>query len=239
VKNRDARKAAQPLEQRAAGVPDEPGGALFDCWNKSGVEGNGTCRELEKFIHCRNCPVYSNAGLQLLNRELSPEYRREWTEHFARKGDPAAAGKTSVVVFRVGRDWLALPTPVFQEIVEHRPVHSIPHRRGGIVLGLVNVRGELILCVCVARLLGLGEIPLVTGSTYRRLLVVAWDGRRLVFPANEVHGIHRLAPEEPAGAKAAVKPATALARTVFRWQDKVVGLLEPELLFSTLNRSLL
>ena len=35
---------------------------VSDCWNKIGVNGDGTCRELVKFIHCRNCPVYSSAG---------------------------------------------------------------------------------------------------------------------------------------------------------------------------------
>jgi chemotaxis-related protein WspD len=236
VNESDARTTtpAQPPGEAVDG-----GLGQFDCWNQTGVEGDGSCRELVKFIHCRNCPVYSNAGLRLLNRELSPEYRREWTERFAHTTDPAASGKTSVVVFRVEREWLALPTPVFQEIVEHRPVHSIPHRRGGLVLGLVNVRGELLLCVCIARLLGLEPLAREPGSPYSRLLVVSWDTRRLVFPASEVHGIHRLSPEELDGPKAAaIRPASRLTQAVFQWQNRVVGLLEPEQLFSTLNQGL-
>jgi chemotaxis-related protein WspD len=60
-----------------------------------------------------------------------------------------------------------------------------------------------------------------------------------VFPADEVHGIHRLAPEELDGSKAAgLKPATRLTQAIFRWQNRVVGLLEPEQLFSSLNRNL-
>ena len=61
----------------AAKLSATPTAEIYDCWNQIGVEGDGSCADLEKFIHCRNCPVYANAGLQLLNRPLPPEYRRE------------------------------------------------------------------------------------------------------------------------------------------------------------------
>jgi Magnesium chelatase, subunit ChlI len=37
-----------------------------DCWNQIGVFGDGTCPELAKVIHCRNCPVYAAGGRSLL-----------------------------------------------------------------------------------------------------------------------------------------------------------------------------
>ena len=43
---------------------------LNDCWNKIGVRGDGSCPELERHAHCRNCPVYSAAAAQLLDAEL-------------------------------------------------------------------------------------------------------------------------------------------------------------------------
>src|SRR5437588_9259581 len=130
---------------------------LRTCWSEIGVHGDGSCPELQKFIHCRNCPVYSNAGVQLLNRPLPPDYRREWTEHFARRKKTAAPAKISAVVFRLESEWLALATQAFQEVAERRRVHSLPHRRLGLVLGLVNIPGELLSCVSLARWLGLEE----------------------------------------------------------------------------------
>ncbi|HKI70410.1 MAG TPA: hypothetical protein VKA67_12520, partial [Verrucomicrobiae bacterium] len=67
-----------------------------DCWDKIGVNGDSSCPELEKHIHCRNCPVYTGAALQLLNRPLPVDYRHEWAEHFARPKRASVAGKTSV-----------------------------------------------------------------------------------------------------------------------------------------------
>lgn len=167
----------QPDEPAATNEQERlwPNGQAMDiraCWNEIGVKGNGTCPELQKVIHCRNCPVYSKAGVQLLDRPLLPGYRRAWTEHFAQKRKLAAPARRSALLFRINAEWLALPTPAFQEVAERRPVHSLPHRRQGIVLGLVNVRGELLICVSLGRLLGLAGSPLREHSA--RLTTGCW-----------------------------------------------------------------
>ncbi len=205
------------------------------------MQGNGNCPELQKVIHCHNCPVYSKAGVQLLDRPLLPEYRRAWTEHFAQERKLAVSVKTSALLFRINAEWLALPTPAFQEVAERRPVHSLPHRRQSIVLGLVNVRGELLICVSLGRLLGLDGSPLrETGrSSYDRLLVAKWDGHRFVFPVDEVRGIHRFQTPEVQGLPATLaKSKLSYMQGILWWQDRNVGLLDADLLFSSLNRSL-
>src|SRR5436305_11616291 len=140
-------------EVMAAGAQVE----LRNCWSQIGVHGDSSCPELENFVHCRNCPVYSNAGAQLLDRPLPTDYRREWTEHFAGRKKTAAPAKISAVLFRLESEWLALATHAFQEVAERRRLHSLPHRRLGIVLGLVNIRAELLICVSLERWLGLEQ----------------------------------------------------------------------------------
>src|ERR1051326_1023769 len=163
------------------------------CWTRIGVHGNGSCPELKRFIHCRNCGVFSSAAHRLLDRPLPEEYRREWTLHFSQEKKRAAHTKLSAVIFRVSDEWLALPTQAFQEVAERRRIHSLPHRRQGIVLGLANIRGELLVCLALGRLLGLDRAPVaqVARTTYDRLLVTSCEGSRLVFPVDEVQGIHR------------------------------------------------
>src|SRR5262245_44183938 len=140
-----------PEEEQLSYVPSQ----VATCWSQIGVYGDSSCSELPKFVHCRNCPVYSSAAVQLLNRALSPEYRREQTDHFAERKKEAKLGKISALLFRVANEWLGLPTQAFQEVAERRLVHSLPHRRQTIVLGLVNIRGELLICASLGRLLGL------------------------------------------------------------------------------------
>ena len=225
----------------ATELPAEQDREIYACWNKIGVYGDSTCIELPHFVHCRNCPVYSRAGIRLLNRELPPDYRREWTEHFAREKKTGKPGKVSALLFRIGGEWLALPTQAFQEVAERRLIHSLPHRRQATVLGLANVRGELVVCVSLSRVLGVEEVSSRQPQRmiYDRLLVINWDGQRLAFPVEEVHGIHRFEPQQLRPAPATVsKSSGTFTRGILHWQHRAIGFLDAELLFSTLNRNL-
>ena len=235
-------KAAEATDERPRPEPNGQGVEIRACWTEIGVQGNASCAELPRFVHCRNCPVFSNAAVQLLDRPLPPGYRRGWTEHFARERKPAGPAKTSALLFRINAEWLALPAHVFQEVAERRLVHSLPHRREGSVLGLVNVRGELLICVSLGHVLGLGRVPSrkTQRTIYDRLLVTKWNEHRFVFPADEVRGIHRFqALELQAPPSTLANSKLSHTRGVFSWQGRTVGLLDAELLFSSLSRSLM
>jgi chemotaxis-related protein WspD len=175
----------------------------------------------------------------LLDRLPPPDYRRGLTEHFSRAKKPSALGKHSVVIFRIGAEWLALPTGTFREIAERRPIHSLPGRRLSILLGVINVRGELLLCVSLAKLLGIKSTEVREKSPFlrHRLVMAEWQGDVLTFPVEEIEGIHRYQPED-------LKPVPAttgnpsFAAGLLAWQDKMVGCLDAELLFTALNRNL-
>jgi chemotaxis-related protein WspD len=217
------------------------GPEIHTCWQTIGVYGNGECQELKEFVHCRNCPVYSAAAQRLLDRPLPLDYQREWTQHFAKKETPGRPAKTSAVLFRITSEWLALPAQTFQEVAERRPVHSLPHRRMGVVLGLVNVRGELLICVSLGALLGLeGLLPRRAAEIRcERLLVAHWQGSRFVFPVDEVHGIYRFQGTELREPPATVARSQAsYTRAIFFWKNRPVGYLEAGPLFGALNRSL-
>lgn len=212
-----------------------------DCWNRVGAGGDQSCPELPRYVHCHNCPVYSAAAAEFLNRPLPANYRREWSEHFAREKRIATPAKTSAVIFRIGGEWLSLPTHAFQEISERRAMHSLPHRRRGIVLGLVNIRGELLLCASLGRLLGLENTATIKRqlAVFDRLLVAEWHGQRFAFPVDEVHGVHRFHSADLREPPATVAHSgLSCAAGVFPWRNFTVGFLEPNALFATLNRNL-
>jgi chemotaxis-related protein WspD len=229
-----------PVHAQAA-VDQTENGEIQTCWNRIGVQGDGSCPELKKFIHCRNCGIFSSAAHRLLDRPLPEEYRREWTIHFAQEKKRATHTKLSAVIFRISDEWLALPTPAFQEVAERRRIHSLPHRRNSTVLGLANIRGELLICVALGRLLGLERAPSpqLARTTYDRLLVTSWESSRLVFPVDEVQGIHRFQGHElrePPATVAKSKPC--FSEGILLWREKTIGLLDPALLFSSLNQNL-
>ena len=214
---------------------------IYACWSQAGVQGDASCPELQKHIHCRNCPVYANAAGRLLDRPLLPQLRQEWTEHFAQPRSPVTPAMASALVFRIKAEWFALPTQAFQEVAERRLVHSLPHRRQDTVLGLVNIRGELLICVSLGGLLGVEQAA--SGHTprrmYDRLLVANWHGNRLVFPADEVWGIRRFQMSELKEPPATIaKSNFSYTRGLLLWQGRTAGFLDADHLFSSLNRSL-
>src|SRR3981081_1849213 len=69
---------------RAASVNDTTHAALDDCWNRIGVHGDRSCAELQRHIHCRNCPVFAAAARALLDVPAPADFRQIATEHFTR-----------------------------------------------------------------------------------------------------------------------------------------------------------
>lgn len=232
------------MSRRSASAEASAPPAIDACWNRIGVRGDSSCPELERHVHCRNCPVYSAAAISLLDAELPDDYQSLWTPLIARKQAPVEPDTHSVVIFRVGAEWLALPTALFREIAGVRAVHSIPHRRNGVVLGVVNIRGELLACVSLRQVLGLE--PAVAARRQdrhrvleARLLVIECEGGRCVCPVDEVHGILRFAARELVEVPATLSRAAATyVKAVLPWQSRSVGVLDGPLLFHTFNRSL-
>jgi chemotaxis-related protein WspD len=211
------------------------------CWSNYGVYGDGSCLELQKFVHCRNCPVYSAAGVTLLDRPLPANYRKDWTRHFAKERRMPDAGNSSAILFRIQNDWLALPTHSFQEVAERRPIHSLPHRRLGAMLGLANVRGELVICVSLGHLLQMERVLSLAALrvNYRRLLVIQSESSRLAFPVDEVAGPHRFHPQEINQPPAAmVRASPHFVQGMLHWDARSAGLLDANQLFSSLDRTL-
>jgi chemotaxis-related protein WspD len=216
---------------------------LNDCWKKIGVWGNRECGELKKVIHCRNCVVYSSAAAQLLGAELPPDYLESWTKHFASEQKVESRQMEAALIFRIGAEWLALSPNNLQEIAEGRPIHSLPRGRSKTLLGLVNIRGELLVCVALDGVLGLEKMGLEKSSSkrtlYRRMVVAGREDARFVFPVEEVHGIHWFDPKELRGVPATVAKAQATyIKGLLLWQDKSVSCLNDQLLFDMLDGSL-
>lgn len=213
----------------------------IDCWNQIGVQGAGSCPELKLHIHCRNCPVFEDAGRSLLDREPPAEYLREQTELLSRQKEITAWQEHAITVFRVGAEWLALPARLLVEIVGVRPLRRIPHRSSDILLGLVSVRGEIHLGFSMAHLLGIESAPGPAASAVSRAIprfvVIKWNRATWVFPADEVLGLHRFHQAEVQAIPSTVaKALPKFTQGLLPLDGKHVGLLDEELLFLALER---
>jgi chemotaxis-related protein WspD len=156
---------------------------LDHCWRRIGVQGGDhSCERLPQVLHCRNCPVFAAAARTLLQRESVAEQVPEWRDLERRRQDRASA-----LVFRLGAQWLGLPPDIVVEVAPNPDVRRLAHRTGGRIEGLVNVRGELRLCVSLVELLGLGVRA--AGDSRARLVLVHDEGQVLAFRVDEMHGL--------------------------------------------------
>jgi chemotaxis-related protein WspD len=231
------------MNERPSSTPRLEVAIVDDCWNRIGVRGDGSCPELTQYTRCRNCPVYAAGAAALLERPAPAEYLSAWTSHFIQPKRAEDRETRSVVIFRVASEWFALPTSVVMEVANVLPIHSLPHRQSGVVLGLASVRGQLLVCVSLGQIVGVEpavQAPLGKGGTaYQRLLVIRREDTRVVCPVDEVHGIHRFATRELRDVPTTVARAPVTYSTsVLSWRDHQVGILDEQLLFYTLKRSL-
>jgi chemotaxis-related protein WspD len=215
-----------------------------ECWRIVGVGGDKSCPELETFIHCRNCPVLAEAARGFFARPAPAGYLEAWRTILEEPAAEAGTATTSVLVFRLEREWFALPTAVLVEVTTVRPRHGIPHRTGGGLAGLVNIRGQLQLCLSLHALLGLSGGPTAPadealGSTARLLVVAEGDAPnadRWVVGVDEVAGVHRLRQADVRAVPSTVSQAQARCATVlFSWQDRTVALLDEARVFEGLR----
>jgi chemotaxis-related protein WspD len=213
-----------------------------DCWRRIGVWGDRSCPELVKVVHCHNCPVFAAAGRRFLDAPSPEAYREEWTERLAAPIEEAAADLQSALIFRLGEEWLALRAQVLVEVTTPRPVRRVPHRAGPLA-GLVNIRGELHLCVRLDQVLGLTpdgkEAPDEkdqAGSTAGRLILARRDGDLWAFPVDEVDQVYRFSAGDLTGAPATLARAAArLTQAVFVWRGRSIGYLDDARLFEVLR----
>ena len=203
------------------------------CWRIVGVSGDRSCPELSEFVHCRNCPVLAAAARRFFDRPPPEGYLASWQEILEKPVDSVAVDARSVLVFRLGDEWLALPTSVLVEVTAIRPVHRLPHRSGTVLAGVTNVRGQLQLCVRLGGLLGLSEAVAErsAGEPTARLLVIertaARGPERWACAVDEVAGIQLIPKAALRHAPATVRGTVMRATTaLFSWEGRTVGLLD-------------
>jgi chemotaxis-related protein WspD len=221
--------------------------AVDDCWRRIGVRGDGTCPALAEHAHCRNCPTYAQAAEMLLDAQQPDQALQELpdAEQLAGgdRGDGYAATERDTalacLVFRIGEEWLALPTAALGEVTAPCPVHSLPHRRDAAVLGLAAVRGNLLACLSLARLFDPGAARADDNASGSRFLILGQGRAAIALPVPEVAGIVRVPNAALLPLPATLARASArYTQALFLDQGRSVGLLDAAQVRQALARSL-
>ncbi|KAB0500808.1 chemotaxis protein CheW [Pseudomonas moorei] len=218
-------------------VTREDAQAIDDCWNRIGIHGDKSCPLLSEHIHCRNCAVYSAAATRLLDR-----YALQQDDRVQVSSAVESEVKTrSLLMFRLGEEWLGLATRSLVEVAPLQAIHSLPHQRSGALLGVANVRGALVACLSLVELLGLDSISNVAPGTrvMPRMLIIAAHGGPVVVPVDEVDGIHAIDEQIlDAASRSGTQASARYTRGVLQFRGRSLRWLDEEQLLSAVTRSL-
>lgn len=213
-----------------------------DCWNRIGVRGDRSCERLQSLAHCRHCDIHAEAARSIMQRTVPESYGLEWADYYARAEADRKVLDRSVLVFRIGAEWLALPSAVALGVAEVARPHAVPHRRGGVLAGIVSVKGTIYPCMSLAALLGIADeqLPELPGRrAYPRLLLVRLDQHAYAMSIPDLHGMRRFASQD-------LQPVpTTSGKAIDRYlsgvlpaDDARIGLLDHELIGHQFARAL-
>ena len=182
------------------------------------------------------------------DRPPPPQYLEEWVQRLAQPEERIEQELLSFVVFRLREEYLAVQTRWLVEVTLPQPIHAIPHRSNDVVLGLVNIRGQLRICVSAHGLLGIalpesnqpprpGEVPrsMRAATSQQRMLILHERAEQWVFPVEEVLGVHRFPTTDLRPVPSTFGKAGAFSQAVFTWAGHTVGYLEEARFLSALR----
>ena len=163
-------------------------------------------------------------------------YREEWAKILAARQEPRPELQVSLLIFRLGSTWLALPARLLQRIDAAQTPHRIPHSRE-VLQGLAYVEGEFRLCWDLAKVLGIarsGRPEDKSNPSHPRIILARHKGQDWAFLAEEVLKIASwdCGRIKPAG------PGHAVAKGLLVYKGKDVMLLDEELLAASFARGI-
>lgn len=180
---------------------------------------------------------------KLLDRVPPDDYKKEWAQLLDKeKGLTEANVEASMIIFKLGKEWLALATSALAEVCEPRAIHHLPHRTGKILKGVVNIRGRLCICVSMHDFLEIyqkSDEDLAIDASKKRMIVARHGEEIWVFTVDEVLGIQNFEQNKLKNVPITVTKSTAnFLRGMLEWETKNVGFLDEELLFQSLRRGI-
>jgi len=210
------------------------------CWNSIGVWGDSSCPEIRKFNHCRNCPLFINAGKELFEKEPPEGYLLEWTEILSKEKTDDEKADNSYLIFRLGGEWFAIDSSVIVEVTDNSVIHSLPHQRSRILKGIVNVRGEIKLAVELHDLFGVENLESSDAKkikVFTRQIVIQKGKDSWVIPVDEIKGVLKFNEKKVTSLPATAKTSKENFLRGFIKSEKIeAGIIISDVLFESINK---
>lgn len=178
----------------------------------------------------------------LLNRKPPDTYIDELTEIYSEKIEPNENQLlTPFFIFRLKEEWFGILAENIKEVVPIKEVHAIPHKSQEALLGTVNISGQFKLLVSLEKILNVNDnFEKYEKNEIEKMIVLSHEQREWVIKVSEIMGIKRFNLNQIKNVPITLtKSINNYLKGIVRSENKDIGLLEEELLFYSITRSLL
>lgn len=186
----------------------------------------------------------TSAAAQLLDRNVSSDSLREWTDNVCVEQKLAEIDYRSILVFRIASEWMGIETAPLEEVTDASTVRRLPHRLGTLVQGIVSLRGEVLVCISLETLLGLQKQQQYSQQNPKtappRLVVCKTHAGKFAFVASEVYGVERYLTRELRPVPSTVlKSPNNYTAGILNWKDHLtIGCLDTARLLASIDKGL-
>lgn len=182
----------------------------------------------------------------LLDRPHPAGYTEEWIQSLKLPFSEEITQIDPLLVFRIKNEWLALPCHSIKEVTHSAFIHTLPHTKSDVLLGITNVQGELLIAISMQNLLGIPNLDSSSSSflysEYPGNIVFGIQKNIFVFPADEIYGLThvKLDTIKPVPINVS-KSLKNFFSGIFILPDDTlsVGLLDDKLIINSLNENYL
>jgi chemotaxis-related protein WspD len=171
---------------------------------------------------------------KLLDRPIPEGYLEELTKRVAMPKAGKEQNSDSVLIFRIGKEWLSVSSRFVDEMTESGPIHRLPQHRSRTVMGVANVRGQLVICISLAEFL---HINTDENAKYRRMIVLRDGTLRLSVPVHEVAGTQRYYARDVQEITS-THASSRYSTVILPWNNLRVSCLDTASLLAALRKSL-
>lgn len=191
--------------------------------------------------------VAEDFSTRLLERPPQKEYRVMWSDLLKKdKSLVTSEAEASLVLFGLGHEWVGINTMCLYEITECRKIHTVPNTRSQILRGVVNLKGQIRLCINLHKLLGIDVASAESEETlagqsshlqYPRMLAINRFNEIWVFAVESVWGVINYNQNDLIPVPVNVTKSSAnYFKGILSWEKKNVSVLDEELVFESLRR---
>jgi chemotaxis signal transduction protein len=141
----------------------------------------------------------ASAILRLLDRPIGPTELDAGTTLAARPVDAGRGQAVRLLLFRIGEESAAIPAKQLRRVTPLARPSPIPHRSSRVLRGICNIRGEIVLCADLHRLLGLPDraaatAPQEASADPRRMVVIGPPDNSWAFEVEALLGVENVDP---------------------------------------------